>query len=225
MKSSFWHGTCQIGSMALSFDLRKTHIYRLMLAGLLALLLLTFATPQPPQAASLAEKEALWEAYQQRYDQVLAINAAEPLASLFEPFLDEAFISPDGQIAVLWLGLRDYSGRALATEPGIVLASMEDKDWQALLRGDPGWEQALARLPEGFLPAEFSSSSDQTSSPNAEPIRGYYLPWVKGIAHKLEGSILHFYDFPALGYPSCSQSACQYAYDFTDSGHFPMVAA
>ena len=225
MKSSFWHGTCQIGSMALSFDLRKTHIYRLMLAGLLALLLLTFATPQPPQAASLAEKEALWEAYQQRYDQVLAINAAEPLASLFEPFLDEAFISPDGQIAVLWLGLRDYSGRALATEPGIVLASMEDKDWQALLRGDPGWEQALARLPEGFLPAEFSSSSDQASSPNAEPIRGYYLPWVKGIAHKLEGSILHFYDFPALGYPSCSQSACQYAYDFTDSGHFPMVAA
>ena len=91
MKSSFWHGTCQIGSMALSFDLRKTHIYRLMLAGLLALLLLTFATPQPPQAASLAEKEALWEAYQQRYDQVLAINAADPLASLFEPFLDEAF--------------------------------------------------------------------------------------------------------------------------------------
>ena len=40
-----------------------------------------------------------------------------------------------------------------------------------------------------------------------------------------KASISHFQTIPELGYPSCSAEFCQYAYDFTDSWHFPLLAA
>ena len=193
--------------------------------GLLVMVLLLSAGTQPPEVASEAEKQALWAAYQQRYAQVLADNRDDPILKLFEPVLDEAFITPDGETAVLWLALRDYSGRILATEPGIVLATLSAEGWQVLLRGDPGWEEVLSQLPEGYLPAELQPAPEQAPTESLQTIWGYYLPYVGGTAHKLEGSVLHFHDFPALGYPSCAQEYCQYAYDFTDVGHFPLVAA
>ena len=192
---------------------------------LLSVVLLVSATPTPPQLASETEKQALWAAYQERYTQILAANTNDPIASLFEPVLDEAFISPDGKTAVLWLALRDYSGRILATEPGMVLATLSTDGWEVLLRGDLGWEQTLNQLPEGYLPAELQPAPEQGLAENLQSIWGYYLPYVAGTAHKLEGSVLHFHNYPPLGYPSCAQEYCQYAYDFTDAGHFPLVAA
>jgi len=121
--------------------------------SLFAIAMLVSAASEPPGVASDTEKQVLWQAYQQRYAQILAINNNDPILSLFEPVLDEPFISPDGKTAVLWLALRDYSGRILATEPGIVLASLSVDGWQVLLRGDPGWDEVLSQLPEGYLPA------------------------------------------------------------------------
>lgn len=187
--------------------------------------LLVSATTPPPQLASEVEKQALWTAYSERFAEFLAVNQDDPIASLFEPVLDEAFISPDQKTAVLWLALRDYSGRILATEPGIALATLSADGWQVLLRGDPGWDKTISQLPEEFLPAELQNPNIQAPAASQQSVPGYYLPYVAGTAHKLEGSILHFQNYPPLGYPSCIQSECQYAYDFTDVGHFPLVAS
>ncbi len=203
----------------------RVKVWRIAALSLLALTLLVSAAPTPPGIASDTDKQALWEAYQARYDRFASVNNDDPIINLFEPVLDEAFISPDGKSAVLWLALRDYSGRILATEPGIVLAIRNDVSWQVLLRGDPGWDEVLSQLPEGYLPAEFQSANAQAPAPSLQTIWGYYLPYVAGTAHKLEGSVLHFHNYPPLGYPSCAQEFCQYAYDFTDVGHFPLVAA
>jgi len=203
-------------------------LIRLIGVGVLSLLtlaLLVSAASEPPEVAREADKQALWAAYQERYAEILTLNNSDPIASLFEPVLDEAFISPDGKTAVLWLALRDYSGRILATEPGIVLASLSADGWEVQLRGDPGWDEALSRLPEGYLPAEFQSAKAQAPNASPQTIWGYYLPYVKGTSHKLEGSVLHFNYYPPLGYPSCDIAYCHYAYDFTDVGHFPLVAA
>jgi len=183
------------------------------------------AAPSPPRIASEAEKQELSAAYQERYAQVMLDNRDDPILNLFEPVLDEGFISPDGKTAVLWLALRDYRGRILATEPGLALATLSTDGWQVLLRGDPGWEQTLSQLPEGYLPAELQPAPGKAPAESLQTIWGYYLPYVAGTAHKLEGSVLHFHNYPPLGYPSCAQAYCQYAYDFTDVGHFPLVAA
>ena len=107
------------------------------LACLFSISLLS-ATPPPPQLASDFQKQVLWSAYQDRYAQYLAVNQDDPIMSLFEPVLDEAFISPDETTAVLWLALRDYSGQILATEPGMALATLSNDGWQVLLNSDPG---------------------------------------------------------------------------------------
>ena len=197
----------------------------LIVLALLTVFVLVSADPPPPQIASEAVKEELWTAYQQRYEQFLASNADDPISDLFEPVLDEAFISADGKTAVIWLALRDYSGRILGTEPGIALAALSADGWKVLLRGDPGWDQVVSQMPEGFLPVEFQPANAKALTASPQTVWGYYLPYVKGTAHKLEGSVLHFHNYPPLGYPSCAQVECQYAYDFTDAGHFPMVAS
>jgi len=190
------------------------------------LLLLTAAQTQPPTTASAVEAEGLWQAYQNRYQADLTINSNDPLATLFEPVLDHAFISPDGKTGVLWLALKDHTGRILATEPGLVLAVRENENWRIVYSGESEWQQIKASLPANFLPASLQSAPEnQLDQTINAPITGYYLPYVAGTKHRLEGSVLHFNDYPALGYPSCSYEYCQYAYDFTDSGHFPLVAS
>ncbi len=197
-----------------------------MSLGLLLLLLLTAAQTQPPTTASSLEADELWQAYQSRYQKDLTINSNDPLAALFEPVLDHAFISPDGKTGVLWLALKDYTGRILATEPGVVLALRENENWRIVYSGESEWQQIKASLPANFLPASFQSAPEnQLDQTINAPITGYYLPYVAGTKHRLEGSVLHFHDYPPLGYPSCSYEYCHYAYDFTDSGHFPLVAS
>ena len=128
---------------------------------------------------------------------------------------------------MLWLALRDDTGRILATEPGLALGRLSDDGWQVLLPGDPGWEAVLTSLPDNLLPymlapAHPNTAADSTAS-NA-PLTGYYLPYAAGTERWLEGSISHFQYIPELGYPSCSEVYCRYAYDFTDAWHFPLLA-
>ena len=116
----------------------------------------------------------------------------------------------------------------MATEPGLVLAQLSDEGWQVLLPGDPGWEETLKSLPEGMLPLELSPAPKNIAlDTNAitGPLTGYYLPYAAGTSRWLEGSISHFQSIPELGYPSCSQEYCRYAYDFTDAWHFPLLAS
>jgi hypothetical protein len=129
---------------------------------------------------------------------------------------------------VLWLALRDDSGHRLAAEPGLVIAQRSEQIWRVLLPGDPGWDESIQSLPDGMLPPELSPAPDDgildIDTPT-EPLTGYYLPYAAGTARWLEGSISHFQSIPELGYPSCSIDYCRYAYDFTDSWHFPLLAS
>jgi hypothetical protein len=190
-------------------------------------LLLPAADDLPPTPASAEVQADLSAAFLRRLQSVNTLN--KPLVfDLFTPELDTAFTTPDGKHAVLWLALRDDSGRLLATEPGLALAKLSDQGWQVLLPGDPGWEETLTALPDEMLPLELSPApSDIVLAPNAitGPLTGYYLPYVAGTSRWLEGSISHFQYIPELGYPSCSQEYCRYAYDFTDAWHFPLVAS
>lgn len=206
---------------------------KMAILGLLFVLLVpsfAFASPliqsPPPTVASDLEAEALWQAYQARYQQDKTLYADDPLANLFEPVLDSAFVSADGKTGMLWLALKDYTGRIIATEPGVVFAIRQNEGWQIVFSSDKEWAEIKASLPEDFLPDAFQTAPENAPENTINvPLTGYYLPYVAGTSHRLEGSILHFYDFPALGYPSCTAEFCRYAYDFTDVGHYPLVAS
>lgn len=179
----------------------------------------------PPTPASPEIKAELAEAFSTRLQ---AFNENRLLVmDVFTPELDAAFISPSGETAVLWLALRDDSGRILATEPGLALARLGPDGWNVLLPGDPGWDETLANLPDGMLPLEQLPAPGDAPAPAAPaaPLQGYYLPYAAGTARWLEGSISHFQNIPELGYPSCTIEYCHYAYDFTDTGHFPLLAS
>jgi hypothetical protein len=199
--------------------------YLLLLLLTAITLLLPASSPPPPVPASAQTQAELSTALSRR---LAGDPGLRPLTfDLFTPELDTAFTNPDGDTAVLWLALRDDTGRRLASEPGIALAQRSGEDWQVLLPGDPGWEETLAALPEGMLPLELSPAPDGRTlgTESASALTGYYLPYAAGTSRWLEGSISHFQSIPELGYPSCSQEYCRYAYDFTDSWHFPLLAS
>ncbi len=217
------------GLSRFSFASLKT----LAVLGVLLVLLVpspAFTSPliqqPPPSVASDLEAQALWQVYQARYQQEKTLYSEDPLANLFEPVLDTAFISADGKTGVLWLALKDFTGRIIATEPGIVFALRQVEGWQIVFSSDKEWEEIKASLPADFLPVEFQSAPENAPENTINvPLTGYYLPYVAGTSHRLEGSVLHFHDYPPLGYPSCTAEFCHYAYDFTDVGHFPLVAS
>jgi hypothetical protein len=186
------------------------------------------ASSDPPPLPASPEVEAdLSTAFTQRLLQI-SPGTGGLTFDLFTPEVDAAFLNPGGDIAVLWLALRDDYGLLLATEPGFALAYLTDEGWQVLLPGDPGWDETLAALPTGMVPLELSPVPDTIAEEPTvviDTLTGYYLPYVAGTARKLEGSIGHFHDIPWLGYPSCSEETCRYAYDFTDAWHFPLLAS
>ena len=206
--------------------MRPNRFLTLLLLIARRILLLAAAGNQPRMPASPEIQADLSAAFSHRLQ---AAPATQSLTfDLFTPELDTAFTSPDGKTAVMWLALRDDAGRLLATEPGLALARLSDEGWQVLLPGDPGWEETLAALPDGMLPLELSPAPENialNSTTAAEALTGYYLPYAAGTARWLEGSISHFQSIPELGYPSCTQEYCHYAYDFTDTWHFPLLAS
>jgi hypothetical protein len=191
-----------------------------------ATLLLPAAGNPPPIPASAETQADLSAAFYRRLQSDPGVNSL--VFDLFTPELDTAFTSPDGKTAVLWLALRDDSGRLLATEPGLAIAHLSEEGWQVLLPRDPGWEESLTTLPEGMLPLELRPAPKNITldtTVNTGPLTGYYLPYAAGTSRWLEGSISHFQSIPELGYPSCVETYCRYAYDFTDSWHFPLLAS
>jgi hypothetical protein len=205
--------------------MKPTRLWFFLVFVAAALLLIAPADP-PMLLAGDDIKPELEAAFFQRVNDA---STLQPLTfDLFTPELDEAFVTAGGDAAVLWLALRDDHGRRLATEPGLVLAQRTSNGWQVLLPGDPGWDDLLAALPEDALPLEQQSAPsdiDLDSSSINAPLTGYYLPYAAGTARWMEGSISHFQYIPELGYPSCSIEYCRYAYDFTDTWHFPLLAS
>jgi len=208
------------------FNMHTKH--RLTLLLIIISAFFGIAADEPPPTFASAEVEAeLSAAYAVRLESETALQALT--GDQLTPEIDTAFISPDGQTAVIWVALRDNTGRILGTEPGLLLATMTDSGWQVLLPGDAGWDETMAAVPQSMLPAEQSPMPEAASiTPNAElqALTGYYLPWAAGTQHWLEGSIIHVMNVPQWGYPSCNPvDACAYAYDFTDYGHFPLLAS
>jgi len=190
-----------------------------------ALLLISADVPPPFQASNETEAE-LSAAFFNRIESKSAKNLIT--FDLFTPEVDAAFTSPDGKTAVIWLALRDDSGRLLATEPGLVLGILTENGWQVLLPGDPGWDETFNNLPKGLLPAEQSPApkgSEKLPNVEIQTLNGYYLPYAADTSRWLEGSISHFQSIPELGYPSCTEYYCHYAFDFTDSDHYPLLAS
>lgn len=201
-------------------------VNRLIALFLLFITTLFLAAEDPPPfpTASDAVQADLWAAFSNRLDSQKERRSIT--FDLFTPELDHAFLTPDGKTAVLWIKLRDDHGEILASEPGLVLAVRIEEEWHILLPRDPGWEETILKLPDGMLPAELAAHPQTQQTDELKgALTGYYLPYVAGTSRWLEGSISHFQSIPELGYPSCSETYCRYAYDFTDSDHYPLVAA
>jgi len=209
--------------------MHRRSIYILVILVISSMFLIA-GDPPPEQMATPANPQIKLEveaAFNRRVQDSAGVYAA---AEGFTPEVDSIFISPDGQTAVIWVALRTPSGRILGTEPGLALATLTDAGWQVLFPDETGYSAMKTALPETMLPAEQQGSPvDQPAQVNGtvSALSGYYLPWVAGRTHWLEGSIIHYMPGPSpWGYPSCATpSDCYYAYDFTDNGHFPLVAS
>lgn len=206
--------------------MRQLRLFILIFLSIAAIFLSAAGDPPSPEQVTEKVKSDLSDAF------VIRLNTStgfRPLVfDLFTPEIDTAFIAPDGKTAVIWLALRDNSGRILATEPGLALAEKIDDHWEILLPGDPDWEVTFSSLPEEMLPLERRSAPENVALDNLSvttALTGYYLPYAAGTKQWLEGSISHFQYIPELGYPSCDISECRYAYDFTNINHFPLLAS
>lgn len=206
--------------------MRLLRLFILIFLSIAAIFLSAAGDPPSPEQVTEKVKSDLSDAF------VIRLNTStgfRPLVfDLFTPEIDTAFIAPDGKTAVIWLALRDNSGRILATEPGLALAKKNDNRWEVLLPGDPDWEVTYSSLQEEMLPVEQRSVPQNVDLNNLSDItalEGYYLPYAAGTKQWLEGSISHFQEIEELGYPSCGIEVCRYAYDFTNVDHFPLLAS
>ena len=123
--------------------MRITQLILIFIFSITAVFLLAANDPPQPLQATDEIKTELSIAFSERnshpLDQKLVIF------DLFVPEIDAAFITPDGNTAVVWLALRDDSGRILATEPGLALAKKMDNRWEVVLPGDPDWDGDTCR--------------------------------------------------------------------------------
>lgn len=172
-----------------------------------------------PDAATAELAGLLENALQNR------IDSLAPL--IFDVTIDHIVFSSDGQVAALWVAMRDpQTGEVLATEPSLVIAnrSAPDAGWSLTLPPDEGFVSALTALPEELISSElretFLAEVLDLDEPDGQVFRGYLLPWAGGLSKRLSGSIGHY-----LIYNSCSEYYCRYAYDFADGTMFPLLAA
>ncbi len=181
-----------------------------------------------PGFDAVAEGAALSTALQNSVQN--RIDSLAPL--IYDLYIDHIVYSTDGQIAALWVGMRDKeSGEIVETEPSLVIANRTalDSVWNLTLPPDAGYISALAALPEDVISPElrdtFLSSADAAAATLDEAqsstvFSGYLLPWAGGLSKRITGSIGHY-----LIYYSCSITTCRYAYDFADGTMFPLLAS
>jgi hypothetical protein len=190
------------------------------------------AADEPPRQAEVTNeiRSELSAAFTERISYSTSTDLL--VYNLFTPEIDTAFTTLDGDIAVVWLALRDNHGKILATEPGLAFAKKIKGVWKIILPDDPDWNEVFSAVPQEMLPLEQQMPPDTyqlSDLSEMSTLTGYYLPYAAGTKQWLEGSISHFQSIPELGYPSCSEingiNPCRYAYDFTNVDHFPLLAS
>ena len=170
-----------------------------------------------PKDMATAELEQALQVSLQRHNEVLSYL-------MYRVAITNVTYSEDKNTALLWLALYDKDTDTLIpAEPGLAIAKRnKDKSWVVTVQADDGYNNLLKKLPASMIDAETLAqymSAPQSLTKGAAPLRGYRLPWKKGVTKFLTGSIGH-----VLTYKSCA-SSCMYAFDFADGGNFPILAA
>lgn len=192
------------------------------------------AAPPPPSGGTTDQQTGEFQkALQQAIEQ--SPQAKTLAANAFEWKIDHVDVAGSNTEAVVWLAPVDVrSGEIIATELTPAVGKRVDAKgiltptgtWNILLPGTDAWKEAIASLPEelngNFLRSMLLPEEPKTvtSTTSAAVFSGYKLPWAKGLAKRLTGSIGHF-----LIYNSCSITYCRYAFDFADGTMFPLLAA
>ncbi len=169
-----------------------------------------------PKDLATAELEHQLQISIQRHDEVLAFL-------MYRVAITNVVYSDDKNTALLWLALYDKDTDTLIpAEPGLAIAQRtKDKTWTVTVQPDEGYDKLLQSIPESLIDAETKAQylSKPQSATKGVALRGYRLPWQKGVTKFLTGSIGH-----VLTYKSCP-SSCLYAFDFADGGNFPILAS
>lgn len=184
----------------------------------------------PPPAVDQAVEDAVLNSIAAAGQDVLGLL-------VFQVKIDHIQYIEEGSTALVWLALVDpQTGQVQGTEPALSIVHIQPNadpvqaaSWAVSLPNSADWQEKLQALPGELLTADLrqlqedqsqEAQADIVSPAAVETFTGYKLPWVKGKAVRLSGSIAHFLD-----YNSCSEASCRYAYDFADGTMFPLMAA
>ncbi len=128
----------------------------------------------------------------------------------------EIQISQDKQWATAWVVYYDPQIEAiLPTEPALTVSHFLNDHWQVFLPSDPGWQNAIALIPDDLLSTNEKDMWVAMDQGTVEPFTtqsGYLLPWHGGqtgylsrsVGHDAEFSTAHFsFDFFLPGTTVC----------------------
>lgn len=122
-------------------------------------------------------------------------------------------ISQDQQWATAWVVYYDPQVEALLpTEPALAVSHFLDDHWQVYLPLDPGWQNAIALIPDDLLSTyekDMWVAMDQGTVESFPTQSGYFLPWHGGLTGNLSRSVGHDADY----------STAHYAFDFYFPGN------
>jgi len=108
-------------------------------------------------------------------------------------------ISQDQQWATAWVIYYDAQIDALLpTEPGLTVSHFLNDQWQVYLPLDPGWQNAIALIPDDLLSTDEKDmwvTMNQGTIESFPTQSGYYLPWHGGQTAYLSRSVGHDADF------------------------------
>lgn len=145
---------------------------------------------------------------------------------IFRIAIDHVDFSDDGSLALVWFSLVDKStGEIQNAEPGLVIAHATGDStapWRVIFQADANYAEELLKIPDSMMSLEnkaFYMPAVQQQPKDGVVYTGYKLPWTKGMAVRLTGSIGH-----VLTYKSCP-STCLYAFDFANGTMFDIKAA
>ncbi|MEA4907721.1 MAG: peptidoglycan DD-metalloendopeptidase family protein [Anaerolineaceae bacterium] len=178
------------------------------------------ATLQPDEETTQEVEAALQRVVEHRDDVVAFL--------IYKIVVDHVDVSADGNLALAWFGMIDPDvNEMLPGEPGLAIArrvatGSGADNWEIIIQADANWMDALAQVPAEILPDDQRAHYTvdiQAISKAHQVFSGYYLPWQKGKAKRVSGSIGH-----VLTYKSCP-STCMYAFDFADGTMFSILAA
>ena len=140
---------------------------------------------------------------------------------LYEIRIVQVQYTPDGSLALLWLGMIEpETGELVVGEPGLAIAQTQSseakspQDWAVTLQADDDWPTQLEQVPIDLLDedARLPYVYDESSKSSIQSVfSGYKLPWAAGTARRVSQSVSHINT-------TCTGSlSCLYAFDFASN--------